>query len=94
MVGAITPLLVGLGLWVFLQSPFALVGAVIGPVMVVAHFVDSLRRHRKDARIRFESESRAAEASARERWAEVDADRVANIRCAEAQNSFVLHGVC
>ena len=76
MVGAITPLLVGLGLWVFLQSPFALVGAVIGPVMVVAHFVDSLRRHRKDARIRFESESRAAEASARERWAEVDADRV------------------
>jgi hypothetical protein len=80
IVGAVTPVLFGVGLWVFLQSPFALIGAVLGPVMVVAHFADSVRRHRRDERARVADESRAAELAARERWSLVEADRRTAVR--------------
>lgn len=47
---SVAPLVVGVVLWAIWDSPFALVGALIGPVMVVAHFFDSRRRHRAQAR--------------------------------------------
>ncbi len=46
LVAAVAPVVVGVVLWAIWASPFALVGALIGPVMVVAHFIDSRRRHR------------------------------------------------
>lgn len=80
VVGAAVPVVVGLGIWAFLQSPFALVGAVLGPAMVIAHFGDALRRHRRDERARSANEKREAESRARERWAGLETDRRIAVR--------------
>jgi S-DNA-T family DNA segregation ATPase FtsK/SpoIIIE len=75
-VATIAPVIIGVAMWAMWGTPFALVGAVIGPVMVVAHFADSLRRHRaqslREARevrltaVAQERESRAALTSIRD----------------------------
>lgn len=78
MVSVVAPVVVGLGMWAFLHSPLALVGAILGPAMVVAHYGDALRRHRRDDRARLASDKRDAESRARERWAELEADRRVN----------------
>lgn len=57
---SVAPIVVGVVLWAIWDSPFALVGALIGPVMVVAHFFDSRHRHRAQLR----SEVRAARLAA------------------------------
>jgi S-DNA-T family DNA segregation ATPase FtsK/SpoIIIE len=50
IVAVVAPVFTGAALWLIWGSPFALVGAVLGPVMVVAHFLDSRRKHKGQAR--------------------------------------------
>lgn len=71
MVGAVAPLVVGVGLWTFLSSPFALVGAVLGPAMVVAHYADAVRRFRRDARRQRQRDATENAARERERISEL-----------------------
>jgi hypothetical protein len=59
----IVPLIVSLTVWLLTGSTFALVGAILGPTMVVAHFVDARRRTRRDTREK--SVARTREDSAR-----------------------------
>lgn len=68
VIGAIAPLVTALILWGVTGSSFALLGAVIAPTMVVAHFLDSRRRarhaerERESARVRDEAIRREIEA--------------------------------
>lgn len=71
----ITPVVFGFGLWALMGSPFALVGAVLGPAMVLAHYGDGIRRSRRDHKVRQSRESLEAETVRRERHAEIVAER-------------------
>lgn len=68
-VAAIAPVIAGAVLWIVWGSPFALVGAVLGPIMVIAHFVDSRRKHRAQTRRERESTRIASLASELEQHA-------------------------
>lgn len=50
VVGVVAPLAVSLVMWWVTGSAFALMGAVIAPTMVLAHFLDSRRRARREQR--------------------------------------------
>lgn len=59
-------------MWAVTGSAFALVGAVLGPTMVIAHWGDARRRARRDARVvadREHRETRQRRAAERERIA-------------------------
>lgn len=75
LVGVITPVIVGVVLWAMFGSPFALVGAVLGPAMVLAHFGDGVRRARREDRHRRNRERLDREVSERQAHARVDAER-------------------
>ncbi len=47
---AVMPVIAALAIWVFTQSPFAMVFALIGPVVALASVGDSRRRARTDSR--------------------------------------------
>jgi S-DNA-T family DNA segregation ATPase FtsK/SpoIIIE len=77
-IGAIAPLVTALVLWSVTGSSFALVGAVIAPTMVVAHFLDARRRACAEERGRVASELR-------ERTLRAEAERErASVAVAEA----------
>lgn len=80
LVGVLTPLVMGLGLWFILSSPFALVGAVLGPAMVFAHYGDAVRRHRREVRRRVQADRADAENRARAAWSATLAERDAAVR--------------
>ncbi len=63
---SVAPIVVGVVLWAIWDSPFALVGAFIGPVMVVSHFFDSRRRHRAQLRSEVSASRLTAVAKQRE----------------------------
>ena len=75
LVGVLTPLILGLGMWAFTGSVFALVGSVLGPAMVLAHYGDGVRRARGEERTRIRREARDAEARERERLAGLEGER-------------------
>ena len=75
LVGVLTPLVLGFGLWAFTGSAFALVGSVLGPAMVLAHYGDGIRRTRREERTRIRRETREAETRGRERLAGLEAER-------------------
>ena len=64
VVGVTAPFLVSVVMWSVTGSTFALLGAVIAPTMVFAHFLDARRRARRDERDR--QATRAREAAARQ----------------------------
>lgn len=80
LVGVITPVVVGVVLWAMFGSPFALVGAVLGPAMVLAHFGDGVRRARREDRHRRNRERLDREVSERQAHARVDAERTSAAR--------------
>ncbi len=84
-IGVVAPLVLSMVVWWVTGSSFALVGAVIAPTMVVAHFLDARRRARRDDR-----EKRAARA--REQAARRHADearRVAEVIAAQRAHPSV-----
>lgn len=87
LVGVLTPLIMGFGLWAVMGSPFALVGAVLGPAMVLAHYGDGVRRARRESTSRAAREAREAESIRQAQWADVEADR----RIANRQHPSVQH---
>lgn len=78
IIGFVAPLLTSLLLWWATGSTFALLGAVIAPTMVVAHFVDGLRRSRSIDRERDRDEAKA-EAVATEVFRARERERVAEL---------------
>ncbi|MEY4312552.1 MAG: hypothetical protein RLZZ319_61 [Actinomycetota bacterium] len=78
VVGAIAPLVTSLILWVVTGSAFALLGAVIAPTMVVAHFLDARRRARNTERekeaTRVREEAIRREVELRERRSRIAAE--------------------
>lgn len=58
VVGITAPFVVSVVMWWVTGSTFALLGAVIAPTMVFAHFLDARRRARRDARHRHEKQAR------------------------------------
>ena len=79
-VAAAAPALAGIVLWAVWGSPFALVGAVMGPIMVLAHFWDSRRRHSAHVRrelnaARRANDARIAESTALAERARADENR-------------------
>ncbi len=73
VIGVVAPMVVAGLVWGLTGSSFALLGAVIAPTMVVAHYVDGVRRAARESR-------RTESARARERAAEREANNVQHAR--------------
>lgn len=58
VVGVFAPIAASLAVWLFTNSTFAIIGAVIAPTMVLAHYVDARRRARRDQRAKAENRER------------------------------------
>lgn len=51
IIGVVAPFVTSTVVWLVTGSSFAILGAVVAPAMVVAHFLDARRRSRRDERI-------------------------------------------
>lgn len=78
VVGAIAPAVTATVVWWLTGSPFALLGAVIAPTMVVAHFLDARRLNRRESERDRDNRARleAVEFEARQRERELDIARL------------------
>ena len=74
-VGVATPAVLGLALWAFTGSPLALIGAILGPAMLLANWGDAIRRNRRDDMRRVANSRLQAESSARDAWGELTESR-------------------
>jgi len=71
IIGVVAPFVTSTVFWLVTGSSFAILGAVVAPAMVVAHFLDARRRSRRDERIasadRLRDEAASAESAAAQR---------------------------
>jgi hypothetical protein len=75
IIGVVAPFVTSTVVWLVTGSSFAILGAVVAPAMVVAHFLDARRRSRRDERIasadRLRDEAASAESAAAQRAREI-----------------------